>query len=269
MIEGWGVEQREADTWGVHLLDAAKQGLDPNHAVAHAGTPLRAGQVAECGDKPHFPMSQAVSASSIPNIRCTGQAPLPTVHGEFLAQVYQCEGEALEHMVLSLGLDQPAAAGTLGGVLLRMHSECATGDLFGSLRCDCGPQLSLALERIAKEGRGLLIYLRGHEGRGIGLAQKLAAYQLQDRGLDTVDANRALGHPVDSRDYGVAVAILQQLGFRSVRLMSNNPRKAAALESAGIDVLERSAHEVPAQSHNRRYLQTKHQRMGHFLTPIL
>lgn len=256
------------DTWGRHLLDAAKQRLDPNHAMAHAGTPQRAGKVAAWGNMPCFSMSQAVSALPIPTIRCTGQAPLPTVHGEFLAQVYQREGDALEHMVLSCGLDQPAAAGTPVGVLLRMHSECATGDLFGSLRCDCGPQLTLAMERIAKEGRGLLIYLRGHEGRGIGLAQKLGAYQLQDRGMDTVDANRALGHPVDSRDYGVAVAILQQLGFRSVRLMSNNPRKVAALESAGIEV-ERSTHEVPAQSHNRRYLQTKHQRMGHFLTPIL
>lgn len=220
------------------------------------------------GNEPCFPMRQAVSALSIPSIRCTGQAPLPTVHGEFFAQVYQREGDALEHIVLSRGLEQPAAAGTPVGVLLRMHSECATGDLFGSLRCDCGPQLTLAMERIAKEGRGLLIYLRGHEGRGIGLAQKLAAYQLQDQGLDTVDANRALGHPADSRDYGVAVAILQQLGFRSVRLMSNNPGKVAALESAGIEVLERSTHEVPAQSHNRRYLQTKRQRMGHFLTPI-
>ncbi|WP_370869251.1 GTP cyclohydrolase II [Variovorax ginsengisoli] len=205
----------------------------------------------------------------MPGIRCTGQAPLPTAHGEFLAQVYQREGDALEHIVLSRGLDQPAVAGPPAGVLLRMHSECATGDLFGSLRCDCGMQLTLALERIAKEGRGLMIYLRGHEGRGIGLAQKLAAYQLQDQGLDTVDANRALGHAVDSRDYGVAVAILQQLGLSAVRLMSNNPSKVAALEAAGIEVLERSPHEVPAQSHNRRYLQTKHQRMGHFLTSIL
>lgn len=268
MIDG-GASSSATPTPGVQLMGAARQGLDPDDTVADTGAGQRARQAVARGGKPGFPMTQAVATPSMPDIRCTGQAPLPTAHGEFLAQVYQCEGDALEHMVLSRGLEQPAAADAPAGVLLRMHSECATGDLFGSLRCDCGPQLTLALKRIAKEGRGLLIYLRGHEGRGIGLAQKLAAYQLQDLGLDTVDANRALGHPVDSRDYGVAVAILRQLGLCSVRLMSNNPRKVAALASAGIEVLERCAHEVPAQSHNRCYLQTKRRRMGHSLTPSL
>lgn len=209
-------------------------------------------------------MSNTVSAVlpliSTPRVHCTGGAPLPTQHGVFLAQTYQEEPGGQEHIVLSMGdLSGPEP------VPVRLHSECATGDLFGSLRCDCGPQLQLAMRRIAEQGRGVLVYLKGHEGRGIGLAQKLAAYQLQDQGLDTVDANRALGQPVDARNYDAAAAILRDMGIQSVRLMSNNPRKLAALQAAGVDVVERSAHELPAHEHNRDYLATKRKRLGHLL----
>ena len=204
--------------------------------------------------------SLPLSVTPLPHVRRTGQAPLPTEHGQFLIQTYLEEGTQEEHIVLSMG-ELPGAE----PVSVRLHSECATGDLFGSLRCDCGPQLHLAMQRIAAQGRGVLVYLKGHEGRGIGLAQKLAAYQLQDQGLDTVDANRALGQPVDARNYGAAAAILIDLGIHAVRLMSNNPRKLAALQAAGIDVVERSAHELPAQPHNRDYLATKRKRLGHLL----
>jgi GTP cyclohydrolase II len=153
-------------------------------------------------------------------------------------------------------------------VLVRVHSECLTGDLLGSLRCDCGPQLQLALARIEAAGQGAVIYMRGHEGRGIGLAQKLRAYALQDEGLDTVDANLALGHPVDARRYEAAAAILKGLGVRSIRLMSNNPLKLMALREHGVEVVERERHETDAQTHNAAYLATKRERLGHLLAGI-
>jgi GTP cyclohydrolase II len=135
--------------------------------------------------------------------------------------------------------------------------------VFGSLRCDCGEQLEWALSRIAAEGRGVLVYLRGHEGRGIGLASKISAYSLQDSGMDTVDANTALGLPVDARVYDVGAAMLRDLGVESVKLMSNNPKKLAALEAAGLPVVERIPHAVEENPENRRYLATKRQRLGH------
>jgi len=194
----------------------------------------------------------------------SGQAPrlladtrLPTRHGEFRLHLYAFEGG--EYPVLLAG----EAAGE--GLLTRLHSECLTGDVFGSLRCDCGEQLDLALARIAREGRGALLYLTGHEGRGIGLAAKLRAYALQDGGLDTVEANRALGLPVDARNYRAAAAILGQLGVRSVQLLSNNPAKARALQEAGIAVQRQLAHEVPANPANQHYLATKRERLGHRL----
>ena len=161
-----------------------------------------------------------------------------------------------EHVALVLG--------TFGGQapLVRLHSECLTGDVFGSLKCDCGPQLREALRLLAAAGGGVLLYLR-QEGRGIGLANKIRAYQLQDRGLDTVDANRRLGFGDDLRDYGVAAAMLRALGVDRVRLLTNNPGKLAALEEAGIAVTERVAHHMPVNPHNADYVATKRERSGH------
>jgi 3,4-dihydroxy 2-butanone 4-phosphate synthase/GTP cyclohydrolase II len=150
-------------------------------------------------------------------------------------------------------------------VLTRVHSECLTGDVFGSRRCDCGPQLAESMRRIAEEGRGVVVYLRGHEGRGIGLAAKLRAYQLQDAGRDTVDANLDLGLPADARHYGAATQILRDLGIGSVRLMTNNPEKTTSLRAYGIDVAERVPLPVGLNEHNLDYLRTKRDRMGHDL----
>jgi 3,4-dihydroxy 2-butanone 4-phosphate synthase/GTP cyclohydrolase II len=163
-----------------------------------------------------------------------------------------------QHMALVMG---DLADGD--AVLTRVHSECLTGDVFGSLRCDCGDQLDAALARVAEEGRGVVLYIRGHEGRGIGLLHKLAAYRLQDEGLDTVDANVNLGLPVDSRDYGVGAQILYDLGVRSMRLMTNNPTKRAGIEGYGLSIIEQIPLSVEANAENRRYLQTKVDRLGH------
>jgi 3,4-dihydroxy 2-butanone 4-phosphate synthase/GTP cyclohydrolase II len=146
-----------------------------------------------------------------------------------------------------------------------VHSECLTGDVFGSLRCDCGPQLQAALDLIEREGRGVLIYLRGHEGRGIGLASKIQAYRLQEEGHDTVDANLALGHPADSREYGIGAQMLVDLGVTTMRLMTNNPTKRGGLEGFGLDIVERVPLESEPNSENIAYLRTKRERMGHLL----
>ena len=150
-------------------------------------------------------------------------------------------------------------------MLVRVHSECLTGDVFGSLRCDCGPQLHAALEQIDKEGTGVLVYLRGHEGRGIGLGHKIQAYKLQEEGSDTVDANLELGLPVDSREYGIGAQILVDLGVTTMRLMTNNPIKYGGLEGFGLDIVERVPLESTPTEHNIDYLRTKQQRMGHIL----
>jgi 3,4-dihydroxy 2-butanone 4-phosphate synthase/GTP cyclohydrolase II len=149
-----------------------------------------------------------------------------------------------------------------------VHSECLTGDVFGSERCDCGPQLDEALRAIVAEGRGVVVYLRGHEGRGIGLVAKLQAYQLQDGGRDTVDANLDLGLPADARHYGTATQVLRDLGISSVRLMTNNPDKTASLEDFGIHVAERVPLAVRPTAHNEAYLRTKAERMGHDLPQL-
>lgn len=196
----------------------------------------------------------------MPHVERGPSARLPTPHGEFDLETWQDHGAGVEHLVIRKG----ELAGA-HGVLVRVHSECLTGDMLGSLRCDCGPQLQLALQRIQQAGQGAVVYMRGHEGRGIGLAQKLRAYALQDQGLDTVDANLALGHPVDARRYEAAAAILKQLGVASIRLMSNNPLKLLALREHGIEVLERERHETDAQPHNSAYLATKRERLGHLL----
>ena len=186
-------------------------------------------------------------------------ARIPTEHGEFELVYYSNNSDDKAHLAF--------CTGDLSGgedILIRMHSECLTGDVFGSLRCDCGEQLDRSLELIAKEGRGALIYLR-QEGRGIGLQQKIHAYNLQDAGHDTVDANLLLGHQADERDYTVAVRILEDLGIRSVRLITNNPVKISALEDAGIKVSDRVELDSFENEENTRYLTTKVQRMNHLL----
>jgi len=186
---------------------------------------------------------------------------LPTPHGTFTAVGYDSTLDGIEHVALVYG-----DVGDGDDVLVRVHSECLTGDVFGSLRCDCGPQLHAALRRVASEGRGVVLYVRGHEGRGIGLLHKLQAYQLQDGGSDTVEANLELGLPADARDYGTGAQILADLGVRSMRLLSNNPTKRAGLEGYGLTIVERVALEIEPNDHNVAYLRTKRDRMGHQIT---
>ncbi|GAA0273741.1 bifunctional 3,4-dihydroxy-2-butanone-4-phosphate synthase/GTP cyclohydrolase II [Cryptosporangium japonicum] len=186
------------------------------------------------------------------------EARLPTRHGAFRAVGYRSTVDDTEHVAFVLG----EVAGA-DDVLVRVHSECLTGDVFGSLRCDCGPQLESALAAVAAEGRGVVVYLRGHEGRGIGLLPKLRAYQLQDSGADTVDANLELGLPVDARDYATGAQILLDLGVRSARLLTNNPAKRESLERYGLRVSDRVALPTHAHPENVRYLTTKRDRMGH------
>lgn len=191
---------------------------------------------------------------------------LPTRHGEFTAIGYTITVDGSEHVALVYG--DPATLTDHGPVLTRVHSECLTGDVFGSSRCDCGPQLDEALGRIVEEGRGVVVYLRGHEGRGIGLVAKLQAYQLQDGGRDTVDANLDLGLPADARHYGAATQVLKDLGIEEVRLLTNNPDKISSLEDYGIKVAERVPLTPHPNDHNLSYLLTKRDRMGHDLPDL-
>ena len=186
-------------------------------------------------------------------------ANIPTAHGVFELRFFTNTLDNKEHLALCMGdlTDETS-------VLVRVHSECFTGDVLGSRRCDCGEQLDAALAMIARAGAGIVLYLR-QEGRGIGLLEKLRAYNLQDEGFDTVDANLMLGHEADSRDYSIVALMLQDLGVRSVRLLTNNPAKINALKTAGIDVSERVSIEVAANADNACYLSTKRQRMNHLL----
>jgi GTP cyclohydrolase II len=186
------------------------------------------------------------------------ESHLPTAFAEFRISVYKAE-DGKEHVVLSLG--------ELGGEppLVRIHSECLTGDALFSLRCDCGAQLEAALEKIADEGRGAVLYLR-QEGRGIGLGNKIRAYALQDQGADTVEANHQLGFPADAREYGLAIDLLKLLGLGRIRLMTNNPRKLDALNRDGIEIAERVALESGRNPHNAKYLDAKRAKLGHWLT---
>jgi 3,4-dihydroxy 2-butanone 4-phosphate synthase/GTP cyclohydrolase II len=188
---------------------------------------------------------------------------LPTKHGEFTAFGYRITIDDSEHIALVYGDISASADGTREPVLTRVHSECLTGDVFGSERCDCGPQLEESLKLIAEEGRGVVVYLRGHEGRGIGLAAKLQAYALQENGRDTVDANLDLGLPADARHYGTATQILRDLGIGEVRLITNNPDKCASLADFGITVAERVSLNTHVNENNVAYLRTKRDRMGH------
>jgi 3,4-dihydroxy 2-butanone 4-phosphate synthase/GTP cyclohydrolase II len=202
-------------------------------------------------------------------VQRVAEARIPTSHGEFRAVGYQSLFDGIEHVALVRG-DLGLPGGTDDGedVLVRVHSECLTGDVFGSLRCDCGTQLDAALETVSTEGRGVVLYMRGHEGRGIGLMHKLQAYQLQDAGQDTVDANLALGLPADSRDYGTGAQILVDLGVKSMRLLTNNPAKRAGLDGYGLHITERVAMPVRVTPENIRYLRTKRDRMGHQLDDL-
>jgi 3,4-dihydroxy 2-butanone 4-phosphate synthase/GTP cyclohydrolase II len=194
------------------------------------------------------------------SVRRVVETILPTGHGEFRCIGYRTDHGA-EHIALLAGrLHEPGPP-----PLVRVHSECLTGDALGSRRCDCGPQLDTALRLIADAGRGAFIYLRGHEGRGIGLIEKLRAYRLQDGGRDTVDANLELGHAIDSRDFSDAGRILRDLDITSVRLLTNNLHKRFALEAAGIDVVAVVSISIEPNDHNRRYLEAKRDRLGHVL----
>ena len=186
-------------------------------------------------------------------------ATLPTRYGTFTSYVFRVTDGDAEHVALVMG----EVAGKQS-VLTRLHSECLTGDVFGSYRCDCGEQLDLALRYIAAEGCGVLLYLRGHEGRGIGLTNKLRAYALQEQGRDTVEANLDLGLPDDSREYDSAAAILRVLNVTSVRLMSNNPEKFDTLAKHGIPICERVALAIPMREENERYIRTKQVKFGHY-----
>lgn len=188
-------------------------------------------------------------------VDAVGRARIPTGFGMFEATAFS-DADGNEHMAYV------SAAPTDGIPLVRLHSECLTGDVLGSLRCDCGSQLQRALEITGAEG-GMVLYVRGHEGRGIGLGQKMLAYDLQDGGLDTVEANLALGHPADARDYDVAAAMLHHLGVTRIRLMSNNPAKAEGLADYGIEVVEQVTLTGDVTSENLRYLETKRERMAH------
>ncbi len=191
------------------------------------------------------------------------EARIPTPHGAFTAFGYDNVLDGIEHIALVCG-----EIGDGEDVLVRVHSECLTGDVFGSLRCDCGPQLDAALAAVAEEQRGVVLYVRGHEGRGIGLMHKLQAYQLQESGADTVDANLALGMPADARDYGTGAQILVDLGVRSMRLLTNNPDKRAGLEGYGLRVVKRVSLPIRPTRENLRYLRTKRDRMGHDLSDL-
>ncbi len=186
------------------------------------------------------------------------EARIPTKYGDFLAVGYRSILDGSDHVAFVRGRIPPG-----DDVLVRVHSECLTGDVFGSLRCDCGTQLDAALAAVAAEGRGVVLYVRGHEGRGIGLLHKLQAYQLQDGGKDTVDANLELGLPADARDYGTGAQILVDLGVRSMRLLTNNPSKRAGLEGYGLTITGRVPLPVAANPENLHYLRTKRDRMGH------
>ncbi len=193
-------------------------------------------------------------------VQRTAEAQIPTEHGEFTAYTYESLVDGIVHVALVLG-----EVGDGERILVRVHSECLTGDVFGSMRCDCGDQLHSAISQVGKEGRGVVLYIRGHEGRAIGLTHKLRAYRLQEQGRDTVEANVELGFAADPRDYGIGAQILVDLGVRSMRLLTNNPAKRAGLEGYGLSIVERVPLETRPTAMNIGYLRTKAQKMGHLL----
>ena len=218
---------------------------------------LHEGEIA--ADTPILPSADIADYDSASHLRIASRARLPVEAAEGTEIVaFRSAEEAVEHVALIVGAPNGRPP------LVRLHSECLTGDVFGSLKCDCGPQLDAALHRIAEEGWGILLYLR-QEGRGIGLINKLRAYALQDQGFDTVDANLRLGFGIDERDFGVAARMLDLLGQGRIRLLTNNPAKVAGLAAAGVEVVERVPHQIGANPHNAAYLATKRDRTGHAL----
>jgi 3,4-dihydroxy 2-butanone 4-phosphate synthase/GTP cyclohydrolase II len=193
-------------------------------------------------------------------VRKVAEATIPTAHGEFRSVAYESLVDGRVHVAMVMG-----EVGDGERILVRVHSECLTGDVFGSLRCDCGTQLDSALSQIGAAGRGVVLYIRGHEGRAIGLTHKLRAYKLQESGRDTVEANVELGFPPDPRDYGIGAQILVDLGVRSMRLLTNNPSKRAGLEGYGLSIVERVPLETSPTTQNIEYLRTKREKLGHLL----
>jgi len=195
-------------------------------------------------------------------VRKIAEAALPTTHGAFRIHAYESLLDGEHHVALTMG-------DVSGGepVMVRVHSQCLTGDIFGSTRCDCGDQLETALEMIAAAGKGVLLYLK-QEGRGIGLGHKIMAYQLQDQGQDTVEANESLGFKAEQRDYGIGAQILVELGVRRLRLLTNNPRKFVGLEGYGLEIADRLPIEIAPSAHNQRYLKTKKEKLGHLLRRV-
>ena len=195
-------------------------------------------------------------------VRKIAEANLPTRYGAFRIHAYESLIDGEHHVAMVMGEIKPEDR-----VIVRVHSQCLTGDIFSSSRCDCGDQLHTALEVISREGQGVLLYLR-QEGRGIGLVHKIMAYQLQDQGKDTVEANEALGFKPDQRDYGIGAQILAELGLHQIRLLTNNPRKFVGLEGYGLEIVDRLPLEIPASDASRRYLRTKKEKLGHLLRSV-
>ncbi|WP_182357160.1 bifunctional 3,4-dihydroxy-2-butanone-4-phosphate synthase/GTP cyclohydrolase II [Tomitella gaofuii] len=250
---------------------AALAGLRPAGAICEIVSQKDDGEMARADELRVFADEHELAMISIADliswrrkhekhVKRVADARIPTAHGPFRAVGYESVHDDVEHVALVCG-----DIGDGADVLVRVHSECLTGDVFGSLRCDCGPQLDAAMQMVAAEGRGVVLYMRGHEGRGIGLMHKLQAYQLQDAGRDTVDANLELGLPADARDYGLGAQILVDLGVQSMRLLTNNPAKRVGLGGYGLAITERVPMPVRATAENLRYLRTKRDRMGHDL----
>jgi 3,4-dihydroxy 2-butanone 4-phosphate synthase/GTP cyclohydrolase II len=282
-VEG-GVRERGGHTEAaVDLMKLA--GLSPvgviGEIVADDGEMMRLPGLIELGEREDLPVTTVAAIIDwLQEWHCDTEVPLvapipessrvdfevettvPTSHGPFKVRAYRDRMTGADHVAIVSG-DVPAE-----GALVRVHSECLTGEAFGSLKCECGPQLDAALDTIQRDG-GVVIYLRGHEGRGIGLINKLRAYRLQEDGLDTLDANLALGLPIDARDYGAATAILDEMGVHSVRLLTNNPEKVRQLEERGVQVTERVPLVVGVGAFNEGYLETKRDRMGHAITQQL
>lgn len=272
-----GVNQRGGHTEAtVDLLRMA--GLTEvgviSEIVGSSGAMMRGDELSRFGAEHDLPvisiaelksrLAKAPIEGSKTSIELRGSADLPTTFGLFRARAYGSQSSDIEHLVLTMG-DVSTMSDSSDATLVRVHSECITGDLAGSLRCDCGSQFREALELIAAKGVGVLIYLRGHEGRGIGLGHKLQAYALQEKGRDTVDANIDLGLPIDSREYTIAADILADLAIDRIRLITNNPDKHAALVDNGIDVVDRVRLDSRATPENIAYLRTKRDRMGHMI----
>ena len=266
-VDGGVLRRARPTEAAVDLASAA--GLNPAGVLAQIANDD--GTMARGGDLERFAATHGLEIVSIadlvrhrrrtePLIKRLSQARLPTRYGDFTIPAYESLVDGIQHVALVMG-DVASAP----NVLVRVHSECLTGDLFGSMRCDCGRQLDEAFSRISAEGRGVVVYLRGHEGRGIGIGHKVSAYRLQDQGRDTLQANLELGLPADKRDYSVGAQILADLGMTGMRLMTNNPAKYDGIAEFGLTIRERVPLITEPTHHNVQYLRTKQEKMGHVL----